>query len=88
MSRGMRERYPYRESVAGGKRGETESQFDQLEASSLYCPRCRMAMPVRKRLLLILPEGERYEYLCAHCLTSVGRKTVDTKKQIDLILKP
>lgn len=31
-------------------------------------------MPVRKRLLLVLPEGDKYEYLCARCGTSVGDK--------------
>jgi len=65
-----------------------ERQFDQLEASSLFCPRCQRAVPVRKRLLLVLPEGERYEYLCACCSTSVGRKVEETKRQLDLILKP
>jgi len=48
--------------------------FDQFEATALYCPNCRQAMPVRKRLLLVLPEGEKYEYLCARCGTSVGDK--------------
>jgi hypothetical protein len=33
-------------------------------------------MPVRERLLLVLPEGEKYEYLCARCGTSVGDKLV------------
>ena len=31
-------------------------------------------MPVRKRLLLVLPEGDKYEYLCARCGSSVGDK--------------
>ena len=38
-------------------------QFDQLDASLLLCPRCRVAQPVRKRLLLCLPEGDKYERL-------------------------
>ncbi len=50
-------------------------QFENLEAVSLFCPRCKAAMPVRKRLLLVLPESEIYEYLCARCGTSVGKKT-------------
>jgi hypothetical protein len=50
------------------------AQYDQFEATELYCPRCRQAMPVRKRLLLVLPEGDKYEYLCAACLTAVGDK--------------
>src|SRR5262249_16369639 len=36
--------------------------FDQMEASLLYCPKCRQATPVRKRLLLVLPEGEKFDY--------------------------
>lgn len=50
-------------------------QFDQFEATALYCPKCRAALPVRKSLLLILPDGEKYEYRCARCGTSVGTKT-------------
>ena len=60
-------------------------QFDELEASSLFCPRCKAAVPVRKRLLLVLPEGERHEYLCANCSTSVGRKVEEVKNKIQLI---
>ena len=50
-------------------------QFENLEAVSLYCPRCQQAMPVRKRLLLVLPESAVHEYLCAGCGTSVGKKS-------------
>ena len=64
---------------------EGNKQFDDLEASSLYCPKCKTAVPLRKRLLLVLPEGERYEYLCAHCSTSVGRKTKEATNKIQLI---
>jgi len=49
-------------------------QFENLEAVSIFCPRCRQAMPVRKRLLLVLLDREMYEYLCAGCGTSVGKK--------------
>ena len=49
-------------------------QFENLEAVSLFCPRCKQAMPVRKRLLLVLLDSEVYEYLCARCGTSVGKK--------------
>jgi hypothetical protein len=64
---------------------DQEKQFDELEASSLFCPKCKAAVPVRKRLLLVLPEGERYEYLCAYCSTSVGRKIEEVKNKIQLI---
>ena len=49
-------------------------QFEQLEAVSIYCPRCRQAMPVRKRLLLVLLDREIYEYLCSRCGSSVAKK--------------
>lgn len=48
--------------------------FKEFDATELYCPRCQRAVPVRKRLLLVLPEGDKYEYLCAMCSTSVGAK--------------
>ena len=54
----------------------TTPQYKDLEATELYCPRCRRAVPVRKRLLLILPTGDKYDYLCVYCGTSVGDKTV------------
>jgi len=53
--------------------GETYRDFDARE---LFCPRCQRATPVRKRLLLILPEGEKYDYTCSVCGTSVGDKLV------------
>lgn len=48
--------------------------FEQLEASLLLCPQCRVAVPVRKRLLLILPEGNKFEYLCTQCAAVCGDK--------------
>ena len=58
---------------AGDGRG-AQGMFRELEATELYCPNCRQAVPVRKRLLLILPDGDKYEYLCARCSGSVGTK--------------
>jgi transposase-like protein len=65
-----------------------QSHFKEFEATSLYCPRCKAAVPVRKKLLLVLPEGDEYEYLCAYCSFSVGTKTDKNAPQIELILKP
>ena len=48
--------------------------FDQMEASLLLCPTCRQATPVRKRLLLVLPEGEKFDYVCTQCGTISGDK--------------
>lgn len=50
-------------------------QFGAFQASLLYCPYCRVATPTRERLLLVLPTGNLYEYLCQHCGTSTGSKT-------------
>jgi hypothetical protein len=57
-------------------------QFEEFQASSLYCPRCRSAQPVRERLLLILPDGELREYRCAACGTSVGERRVAAERPI------
>ncbi len=65
-----------------------KSSFEEFEAISLYCPRCKVAVPVRKRLLLVLPEGDQYEYLCAYCSSSVGTKLDKNAPPIELILKP
>ena len=51
-------------------------QFENLRASSLYCARCRKAMPVRERLLLVLPDRDLYDYLCTGCGDSVGRREI------------
>jgi hypothetical protein len=42
-------------------------------------------MPVRKRLLLVLPEGDKYEYLCAACSTTVGDKIERDTEGIHLV---
>ena len=65
-----------------------KSSFKQFEATSLYCPKCKAAVPVRKRLLLVLPEGEEYEYLCAYCSSSVGTKIDKNVPQTEMIIKP
>ncbi|MDL1962459.1 MAG: cytoplasmic protein [Deltaproteobacteria bacterium] len=58
-----------------------KSSFDQFEATALYCPKCKKAVPVKKHLLLILPEGDKYEYVCAYCGTSLGDKMDKTSGQ-------
>ena len=49
--------------------------FGEFEATSLFCPRCRRATPTRRKLLLVLPSGNKYDYVCAECGTAVGGKT-------------
>ena len=40
---------------------ETYRDFD---ATELFCPRCQRSVRVRKKLLLILADGEKYDYTC------------------------
>ena len=63
-----------------------EADYKNFEAMTLFCDRCKMATPVRKRLLLILPTGEKYEYLCARCGSSVGDKIEKGDKELLHIL--
>lgn len=62
---------PYRPPSGPPKR---PSQYKDFSATELYCPRCRKAVPVRSRLLLVLPQGDQYEYRCAFCGESLGTK--------------
>ena len=59
--------------------------YREFDATELYCPKCRQAVPVRKRLLLILTEGEKYEYLCSYCSSSIGTKMDHSRKPDSLI---
>jgi hypothetical protein len=63
---------------------ETYKDFD---ATELYCPRCKRAVRVRKRLLIILPQGEKYDYSCEHCGTTVGDKLVTMKDSARIVLR-
>ncbi len=54
----------------------SQKQFENFTASSLYCDKCKTAMPVRQRLLLVLPEKEIFDYLCTGCASSVGSREV------------
>ena len=54
----------------------SQQQFENFTASSLYCDRCKTAMPVRERLLLVLPDREIFDYLCTGCGSSVGQREV------------
>jgi hypothetical protein len=51
-------------------------EYEDFSATALLCPRCGVARPVRERLLLVLPDGELFEYLCSACGTSVGSRKV------------
>lgn len=54
----------------------SQQQFENFTASSLYCQKCKAAMPVRERLLLVLPDKEIFDYLCTGCASSVGQREV------------
>jgi len=55
-----------------------QQQFENFTASTLYCKTCKATMPVRERLLLVLPDKEIFDYLCAGCASSVGQREVTT----------
>jgi hypothetical protein len=57
-------------------------QFENLRASSLWCARCKAAMPVRERLLLVLADREIYDYLCSGCGDSLGRREVSMSQGV------
>ena len=59
-----------------------EESFKELTASVLFCGTCRAPRPVRERLLLVLPDGELREYLCAACGASVGSRRVSAAQSI------
>jgi uncharacterized Zn finger protein len=61
--------------------------YKDFDATELYCPKCRRSTPVRKKLLLILTGGEKYDYSCVFCGTSVGDKMVTMKDPTRLIIK-
>jgi hypothetical protein len=57
--------------------GQPPEQFEEFQASVLFCNRCKQPRPVRERLLLVLPDGELHEYLCSGCGSSVGSRKVE-----------
>ncbi len=60
----------------------SQQQFENFTASSLYCDKCKAAMPVRERLLLVLPDKEVYDYLCTGCASSVGQREVTAGEKL------
>ncbi len=45
-----------------------------MNATQLYCPTCKQAMPVREKLALYLPSGNLYHYVCQRCDAVLGKK--------------
>ncbi len=60
----------------------SQQQFENFTASSLYCEKCKAAMPVRERLLLVLPDKEIFDYLCTGCGSSVGRREITAGEKL------
>lgn len=65
---------------------DSTAQFRSLNATLLFCPNCREATPARERLLLVLPSGNKYEYVCAWCGTSTGEKLDQDQQDPTLII--
>ena len=63
-----------REAGATGYNGVMTDAYREFEAETLFCGTCRRAGPVRKKLLLVLPTGNKYDYMCQQCGTPVGGK--------------
>jgi hypothetical protein len=64
-----------------------QKTYKDFDATELFCPKCKKSVAVRKRLLLILQEGEKYDYSCVYCGTSVGDKLVKEKENTNLIFR-
>ena len=39
-------------------------------------------MPVRERLLLVLPDREIFDYLCTGCGSSIGRREITAGEKV------
>lgn len=65
----------------------SREQYRDFDATELFCPQCRRAVPVRKRLLLVLAAGDKYDYTCVYCGTSVGDKLVTERDNLRIALK-
>ncbi|MDI6758269.1 MAG: hypothetical protein QMD94_01120 [Candidatus Omnitrophota bacterium] len=76
-------------------------QFDDFNATYLYCNKpegsgfvsfneshnCNGSMPVREKLLLILPDGYLFEYLCVNCGETVGDKKTKLNPEDKVFLR-
>ncbi len=71
--------------IRSNQYSQSASQYKDFSATQLFCPKCRQATPVRERLLLVLPDGDLYEYLCVYCGTSLGEKRVKQQHPVQLI---
>ena len=61
--------------------------YGDFDATELYCPKCKRAVPVRKRLLLVLANGDKYDYSCVYCGTSLGDKMDARQDNFKMFIK-
>jgi hypothetical protein len=59
--------------------------YDRFTASEIWCPQCRRAQPVREHLLLVLPTGQKFEFTCAVCGTSLGERMDDDRSAFTVL---
>lgn len=63
---------------------EQDRQFEKMTATHLYCNNCGRSMPVQETLLLVLPDGELYDYRCAQCHESVGTRKETKRPSLEI----
>ena len=51
-------------------------QYKDFDATELFCPQCRRAVRCESGSSSSLPHGDKYDYTCVFCGTSVGDKLV------------
>ena len=51
-----------------------KDSYQEFEAAELFCSNCKRLVPVRKKMLLVLSEGDKYDYVCTVCGERVGGK--------------
>jgi hypothetical protein len=61
-------------------------EFDKFQATSLFCPKCKEATEVRERLLLILPDGDLFDYRCSLCGSSVGQRKESKSQDKNIVI--
>lgn len=64
------------------------NKFSQLRAAELFCSKCKSLQSVKEKLLLILPDGELYSYLCVKCGEILGTRQIAQKKDNQIFTTP